>query len=1586
MVVKGKTGRKLKPRTYVYPYESLKPIVEVDADGEPRIMEGFSKEQIISPDLSTKLEDIKQSLKPILDLLSETSKVSDIERAVRYLDTLFNEKFTATTNVAETDADMMEIRKMIGEINSTLEILNEKFENKKSADRPLDKIQDLIMSMGKTVKERIAIIEGNISSKLDSLESSIAGIDFKSSDLNTKEVIRELQKTESSIMESVDRIKNSISRDLSSRVETSSLKLTDVIIELDRIKETIIMENRKNRDNLLEEIKKFQNMCLDNQSVRNMVRDLLRDDTDYNRSKMVELLKANVDTLSQSNRREIQDLKESMEEVLKSVSERTPVDLTETISNERAVVSKLIEELKEDTRKQIDRITESMVPREDSEESKQKIRDLENELSETKLNVSNVEGKLNDSRMINENLSKENTELKNQTLEKQSELLSTQSELQRISNELEDTLMKMKKSEPLQLDFERLMNDYKQSEAKLKDIEGKVENILQKTDQVPVTNPIKNLETLEAYLNTIIKNQKKICKVEPMKKVIPRYAVFTRSNDIIELINLDKPQENFKDDILRLKNDLFGYISQVFTTYEYIRRAVYDSEYIYYVRSKMLTWMLPSNIDDLLNEYMTDLIPVVTDEESEKEIIGNYVLSDVFSPTIDPNMTSNSNIVVASGIMKVFNYKDAIELVISKFDGYISRSQTSLTLKRLMLTSGNEIPGSGRVLYDISDMYKQQIIILDDIKEYIEKLIPEERFSREAIINIEIRMILLDAFMKAFLEMKNSIDNMKAYYGNKSTGLLELDDNEKLISYVRLRADGNLIDQRYSILVNNSTSGSKDSKLQISHQPFVYPSMAMGDVDTGFYQHDMYGPFTRVFLPNKTNNIIANEVTEIVDNLNKNKDVCTLSLGPSGSGKTSTLLYFRGANNVLPSRGVIPLMMNKLDSRFTKVRVTAFEFTANYEATGYLDYWRKYNVFDNAVYFTRESSEWVSNGDISIETFSYDTAKDICEADVPFRNLGRGKRNLGRISVGDFMSKLIDIRLNCGTPLNPVSSRTHLFLFMKFMSDSSEDSAFSPTLIIADLAGREKTFDCNSEAILEIFSLNKYYPTLNRIVNNPLEVATEDTNPMFSTPVSEQFRDSPDEEKFRSREMVSNIVKPLSEYNLKSVFRTLQMDLFFRFIAKPGEKGYVVNKERTDIMVAYYKFLARVSTYLMDMKFHENIVKRLETLDSQPLELRNVLEKIDNSDTLEITKNIIEYFASEAIKPGINILAQTQFARITKIAGNNDSVKTRLALNSMKDYLQAILLIDFLLTVIKDKPAKVCGYRNIEGEFINRSLDEFSNLVMLAASSDNNGPKVHAECLPVTCSFAGMDCLLPKNVPRNSTPSALAQILKEGTGKPTTDMSNMVFCVFVIVNLTRNPANDKIYRAPFDSAETSLNEVVQSFESVKANMEFLISGQQSTTDEMKTVISIFSGAYDTYMDAYSKELELRKSLKERLEYRGVDPRKMINDGFKKSVYRESVNNWTLMRNSQKLMMFALSDKKLLRSPSQFIIDLDSKIRRIKEFVEILRINNQDSSMGVLSFADDLVKMGLQPMVCSSFDSREEILKSNVGWANVQSKI
>jgi len=115
----------------------------------------------------------------------------------------------------------------------------------------------------------------------------------------------------------------------------------------------------------------------------------------------------------------------------------------------------------------------------------------------------------------------------------------------------------------------------------------------------------------------------------------------------------------------------------------------------------------------------------------------------------------------------------------------------------------------------------------------------------------------------------------------------------------------------------------------------------------------------------------------------------------------------------------------------------------------------------------------------------------------------------------------------------------------------------------------------------------------------------------------------------------------------------------------------------------------------------------------------------------------------------------------------------------------------------------------------------------------------------------------------------------------------------------------------------------------------------------------------------------------------MDPRRMITDAYLREAFASSVSNWMAMRNSQEAILNILGTRELLTAPTQVIMEIDGLLGEVRDFSNMVRIKNQNSSLGVLSFADDLVKRGLQPLTCSTFVSKERVLQSQVGWVNPQ---
>lgn len=1509
-MVRGQRSAKKKSpevKTYVFPYESLQPIVNINKDGSPSV----------KPFTGEKVERLCETISDMSGL--------NVDELTRRFESLLDERLRGAIRELSTQGEFEALR---NSIDSLREISGS------------DKLSSLIRMSEEEMKARLSELEGEIVRRIEVLNRKISEHSVESG-RSIKEVIDELQSMENDLMKSLNDIRDLVSTDVIRRSETTSVKITDFIIELDKLKNEIVTNAERNRDVVLDELKSLRGAC------------------------------------------------------------------------EKQDVKKIVEGMKDETRRQIDRILESMQPREDIDrlrteallreekikEQRNLIQNLEQEIEANRFaavdvgEINRLEGELEKltkdlekrtAELNDERNARLNTVLSNE--QTQRELARVQSELQRVTSDLEKGMRDISRLETTEAEYDKLLNDFERQKKLLNGIERRVVEILETNDRpaMEAGNVSFNLANIQSLIDEM-KSRSSVSTPQPPPPVpSPRYVVLRTANEGLELIDAEKETFNFTSEARGLRNDLYGYSLQIARVREDIRRYIYDSEYIFHVRKNLIRDLRPSDISQLFSVQSDVQTPTIIEDSTkpDRKRIGRYVLTDVFSAGVSPNITTNSNLVVASGVVKIFSYLDAIDLALSPFESYIAKEPLANSLRRIFRTVGKEITGQRKILYEPQDLFIVQMLLISDIREYVDGVdVKLNSFTLEGVYNIEARMILLDAFLKAFLEMKSTLDILKTYYGNLPVGNLDFPSSSRLLSYVRLRADGKLIDPRFSILLNTQTPGNEmRTKLKISHQPYVVSSLSMNDVETPYYEHDIYGPFTRVFVPSETNEDISNNVDGIVDGINSGRDVFSISLGPSGSGKTSTLLFFRGGETLLPSKGVIPLLMNKLDSRFTKVRVTAFEFAANYRYTGGDDYWKRYDVFETPATFTRERQEWVSEKGLTIDTFSYSSSPDICEREFPFETLSRSPYTFpdGKVSIGDFLSRLIDIRLNCGTPMNPVSSRTHLFLFLKFMTTDGGEKEDSPTLIVADLAGREKAFDCSSEGILENFSLNKYYPTLNKLVNDPSD-----------TPLFDRARERigfPGKEislNLSRSDIVRDVLTPLSAYSLSRLFGMLHLDSFFAYI-KTGSStggGYVPDSKGLDVSSTFYKFLSRVFSYVLDAKFPEMLERRIYNIENQPLQLKNLLELM--ADKRERMELILRYFArADAINPGKNVLSgRSQYERLRSEIGrgvSREDFDSILVL--MKSYLESLMIVEYLTKTLREKPTDVCRYRNIEGEFINRSLDELANLVLLASTGDSRGPLIHAECLPITCSFAGMDCLLPKNVPSGSPESAISRIIKQGTGKKNPRFDQMIFCAFVVLNVSKRPFDDRIYRPTFDSAEPLLRIVHESFNKLKADLEY----SQNNTGET-SFLPEFNKAYQLFMETYNSELKLTSDYRARLEYRGIEPSRMLNEDYKNITYRRSIGNWKTMKEAQTAMLNIIESPDIRRAASRAIVDMNVTIRKIKEFVDYLSIKNQDTSLGTLMFADNLVKYGLQPLSCTVFDSEGEgsLLPDKTGWSNVQ---
>lgn len=195
------------------------------------------------------------------------------------------------------------------------------------------------------------------------------------------------------------------------------------------------------------------------------------------------------------------------------------------------------------------------------------------------------------------------------------------------------------------------------------------------------------------------------------------------------------------------------------------------------------------------------------------------------------------------------------------------------------------------------------------------------------------------------------------------------------------------------------------------------------------------------------------------------KSVLFISLaGPSGSGKTSLSLFRRDENNELHA-GFLPYLIEKLN--YNEIEICAFELTTKTRPTS-----KNAIEIPNTIYIIEpmiESSilkkkDGEYHSDDTINTFAYEqpiscigvekSVHDEASLRKPFFT---GKNTFRLTEILDLVSEK---RLNCPTPRNPGSSRTHLVFCVRFMSNAKpSDNGDDPVMVLGDFAGIENEYE-----------------------------------------------------------------------------------------------------------------------------------------------------------------------------------------------------------------------------------------------------------------------------------------------------------------------------------------------------------------------------------------------------------------------------------------------------------------------------------------------------------------------------------------------
>lgn len=242
----------------------------------------------------------------------------------------------------------------------------------------------------------------------------------------------------------------------------------------------------------------------------------------------------------------------------------------------------------------------------------------------------------------------------------------------------------------------------------------------------------------------------------------------------------------------------------------------------------------------------------------------------------------------------------------------------------------------------------------------------------------------------------------------------------------------------------------------------------------------LFGPFTRVLLPNVTNQECATQCVDILKALKNKQSVLLIGYGASGAGKTSSLVYLNNNKvNKVDRDGVLIHLCHHSDilNQYDEIQVSVVEIYVSDTDTQYGESTKRM--------FEYKSSEPVGRERRDKLTLTKNQENKFAVADdVVYRNaVISGEVPLQNLEMGEVVLHLLDRdRRVSATTNNPVSSRSHVLIFVRLCQKEIGDSA--PYLIVGDFAGVENKFDCKSWDVLNKFrksgrlvdgAIQKYY-------------------------------------------------------------------------------------------------------------------------------------------------------------------------------------------------------------------------------------------------------------------------------------------------------------------------------------------------------------------------------------------------------------------------------------------------------------------------------------------------------------------------------
>ena len=755
----------------------------------------------------------------------------------------------------------------------------------------------------------------------------------------------------------------------------------------------------------------------------------------------------------------------------------------------------------------------------------------------------------------------------------------------------------------------------------------------------------------------------------------------------------------------------------------------------------------------------------------------------------------------------------------------------------------------------------------------------------------------------------NNMNNIYEQYKKLKSNIENVDDKkaiEEIEEKIKKEIKKTIRRRGGAIYSEDSISNMYDDST------FENPSFNISNkmVGGGVYNlHSSIGPVNGVFTGEYINNDIVENKTfqrDFFKSLKaQNGNLVVNGIGQSGSGKTSTLIELKLRNGegklTKTEPGILKLLITKLakDSDFGLTHCTFKITELYYDKSKVQKINTKYNELSEYKVLFGNGSFVVTNTKVN----------------------GTGESGNKGEMFELIMNFMDNERMTYGTPNNPESSRSHVIITITLYWKNT-DTENKSTLTICDLAGVENVFDCTDPfPFLE-------YPNS--------EIDKQNQNKAKSRKFNRSFIISKIAEEYLKKYKKQNTTATATA--IQEFLNNLTIIMTGNLISTHDNKMLLVDGHTRDILKEIQEkekededensYLLKTITEaesLVINKWELNIFTELNSLKNALL--KNTTSNINSNET----QFFIEYAIETAIKREYRLFDN-----------NNTSISSEF----------------------HDLINEFCRERAKEGKYINDTLYKLKEDIGWVMATDGItyspfiGNCIQVQCNPYVKKCFGDDPYQIVEKEQHNVGDIFINICKNVniTIKKNTPPANLKFCIFCVINLSKNANN------PPPVPYINISQLIKYSELYNSSIDFDYSIFRYLNEKTQ----------ENTEDTTVKETNAKYYIKNIDYFFSPTPviiKTTLNDIMKKSSFN-ALNNSTKQIISNKIReIINIFDTKLV--PVNLPILLT-------ELIEMINKSNSTTLMGTLEFVDLTAKMGrgLNPCVITANDENPYNLKNS----------